>query len=98
MGIGTQRMRRISGPRVTSIGRMRDLSCVVDDCLIILPAAAASRKRGKITIRIEDALALVIPWIHAAYAGNGIAACLGAQCRRLFLCITDTVGVSSLAA
>lgn len=93
-----QRMRRISGLRIAAIIGAGDLRGIVDDSLIILTAAAVGGKRWEMTIRTENALALMIPRGHTADAGYRVAACLRSERGRALVLIADAAGVDSLTA
>lgn len=60
--------------RIASVDRTGNLRGVVDDCLIALFAAAARGQSREHALRIEHALALMIPGILAEDTRHRIAA------------------------
>lgn len=91
-------MGRISRLRVAPVSGAGELSGIVDDCLIVLPAALPGGERREYALYIEYTLTLIIPWRLAQHAGRGIAASLRLQRRRLFIRVTNPTGLYTLSA
>ena len=83
--------------RIAPVGWTGELGRIIDDCLIVLPAALPGGERREYALYIEYTLTLIIPWRLAQHAGNGIAACLRSQRGRLFIRIANPVSVYALS-